>query len=469
MIFNSFSFLVFLALTLCAVPFLPSPWRVFSLVFLSYLFYAAANPSWLLILVLCTLLNYGLARWIGGATRVAARRTGLVLSCAGNIGLLFFFKYVEFAASTASSLLRVAGFETSLPVAGPELPLGISFFIFESVSYSVDVYSRRLPPARRLWDYALFIAFFPHLVAGPIVRARDFLPQIAAHRPLRRRATISAMELIVLGMFKKVVIADNIGPEADSLFAMGDLLSGAQGWSAAMLFAVQIYCDFSGYTDIARGLARLFGFELGVNFLWPYFSRSMREFWRHWHISLSTWLRDYLYIPLGGSRKGLARMIAAMLVTWFLGGLWHGAAWHFVAWGVYHGLLVLLGAILAPSLGPLWRGLGKWGQIAATFALVCIGWVFFRAPDMSGALTMISRMLAPWRADFYAGATLAPFALIAALAGLHAASRRLYGGGDRSSVLVRLPYGARLAIVSGLMVASVIFAGKQQSFIYFQF
>ena len=472
MIFNSFAFAVFICVTLVCLALLPTRGRVCFLIAASYLFYSVTYPPWLVLLLACTLVDYRLARMLEGRTDRGARVALLLASCVLNLGLLAFYKYAAFIATTVNGGAAMLGIDLRLPVLAVGLPLGISFYVFESMSYVIDVYRGRTPAIRRLTDYALFIAFFPHLIAGPIVRARDFVPQIAGHQPFARDKTIRGVELIALGFFKKTVIADNCAPLVDAVYSGPALAGGAALWLATMFFAVQIYCDFSGYTDIARGLANVMGFELGLNFKFPYLSRSIRDFWRRWHLSLSAWLRDYLYIPLGGSRQGRARMAVAITLTWLLGGLWHGAAWNFVAWGLFHGVLVsMAAAVEGRRAGALWDRLPALFQIGLTFALVLWGWVLFRADNVTQAFAMWRAMIAPRDAGFMRGAEIfSAFSLtmLAFAAALHAITYWIRRDAERP-FLIDAPYMVRAGAIALTGLACFLFAGKAQTFIYFQF
>ena len=473
MLFNSFIFIPFIFCVFGMALVAGRRGRVFALIAFSYVFYSVPYPPWIVLLVLCTVGDFHLSRWIDRSKASGARRFAVMVSCALNLGLLAAYKYAGFLAMSFNDIAQGLGGAPLLPVYQPELPLGISFFVFESLSYTIDVYRRRLKPADSLVDYALFICFFPHLIAGPIVRGRDFLPQIQKHLPFQRSATIAGVELVAFGIFKKAVIADNLAPHVDQAFLDPGSLSGAGAWIAVIFFAIQIYCDFSGYTDIARGLARILGFELGRNFNWPYLAQSIADFWRRWHISLSTWLRDYLYIPLGGNRHGVPQMLWALLVTWFLGGLWHGAAWHFAIWGLYHGLIVGLGGLVYARFGNrLWDPLPSSARIAFTFVLVVVGWVLFRANSIPAALTFFDLMFQPWSGRFLPQSLsdlAASVGVIAALATAHYLSWRAYRGDEDGSMLLALPYAARAATLALTLLAVVLFAGKSQTFIYFQF
>ncbi len=316
------------------------------------------------------------------------RRSNLCLatSITINLGILAVFKYFNFFVDSAEAALSSVGWQTDFFSLGVLLPVGISFYTFQSMSYTIDVYRREIPPVQRLSDFALSISFFPQLVAGPIVRAADLLPQISKPRQIKFDQTIRGLYLILLGLFKKVAIADGIAGSVNAVYGTTGAVSWLDVVAATLLFTFQIYCDFSGYSDIARGVAKLFGIELMLNFNLPYFSKTPSEFWRRWHISLSTWLRDYLYIPLGGNRRG--NTYRNLMTTMVLGGLWHGAAWNYVLWGFYQGTLLCIYRALGirESKQSTQRNPFNLKQFlpAATatvlfFGLVCYGWLLFRA------------------------------------------------------------------------------------------
>jgi D-alanyl-lipoteichoic acid acyltransferase DltB (MBOAT superfamily) len=362
-----------------------------------------------------------------------------------------------------------------LSVASPALyiilPVGISFYTFESISYTVDVYRGNLKPAQKYLDYGLFIAYFPHLVAGPINRAGDFLPQIERPRTVNTQMVVSGVTLILIGLFRKVVIADAIGGQVDAAFANPGAQSTPQLMVGIYLFALQIYCDFAGYTDIARGSSRLFGIEMMRNFNQPYFSTSITEFWRRWHISLSTWLRDYLYISLGGNRKGSFNTYRNLFLTMLLGGLWHGAAWTFVIWGALQGLFLIADRLLGVRV-PLypeqvhqpwnWRRIGG---LVITFHLVLLSWVFFRAPGMSVALTYLRQLFSfsgMGDLTFALPAIIIPWLLVLLV------DIPQYKTNDHEAIL-RWPTLARDLAVAGMLLLVILGFGTRAPFIYFQF
>ncbi len=385
MLFNSWIFVAFIAVVIPAYFLLSKRWQNVLLLAVSYLFYGTWDVRFLGLILLSTVVDYGVGLSLGRSERRSIRRALLVFSCLTNLGILGFFKYFDFFAASVGQLLGVVGLDVSVERLNIILPVGISFYTFQTLSYTIDVYLKRLKPTSHLLDFALFVGFFPQLVAGPIERASSLLPQIRRRRHVTGEQIASGAWLILLGYFKKLVIADNLAMLVDPVFAQ---TAPDDGWTALLAvyaFAIQIYCDFSGYSDIARGVAKIMGIELMVNFDRPYLSRSPSEFWRRWHISLSTWLRDYLYIPLGGSRAGKYQTYRNLTLTMLLGGLWHGASWKFVVWGGYHGLLLSAQRWLrggekaqAPARSRPWLAAL---QVLVMFHLTCLGWLIFRAEN----------------------------------------------------------------------------------------
>ncbi|SPF42168.1 putative alginate O-acetylase AlgI [Syntrophobacter sp. SbD1] len=395
MLFHTFPF--FLLYTITAVAYWSmkdEPKRVWWLVLASIVFYAKWNP-WLVSVVLFTAaFDFYIAQRIEAATSVRRRKFLLVTSLLVSLSLLAFFKYTNFLIDNGRLMLNLFGLELSGTTLKVVIPLGISFYTFETISYVVDVYLGRIKAERNGSNYALFLLFFPHLIAGPIVRAGHFLPQVRRRKFLNWERVQVGARLFLLGLFKKVVIADQLATLIDPVFANPGSWSSATTWVAVICYAVQIYCDFSGYSDMAIGAAHGLGYHLPENFNMPYFSLNIAQFWQRWHISLSTWVRDYLYIPLGGNRYGTFKTYRNLMITMLLCGLWHGAGWTFVFWGFYHGFLL---AVHRAVPWPSWLGKKilipfRW---ATTFLLVCIGWVFFRAQNFSNALMMLRRMFIP--------------------------------------------------------------------------
>lgn len=444
----------------------PTRLRLGWLLIASCYFYMSWNP-WLILLILFSAsVDYAVALFLQRITAPWKRRTLLILSISTNLALLAFFKYTNFLVGTAVGSLNLFGFANDPVVLNIILPLGISFYTFETISYIVDVYQGRLKPVRNLLDYALYIMFFPHLVAGPIVRPRDFLPQLRQAKRWNWDRLQLGAQFFVIGLFKKAVIADQLATLADPVFASPDKYASSSIWLGVMCYAVQIYCDFSGYSDMAVGIAHTFGFKLPRNFNLPYFAVNITDFWRRWHISLSNWLRDYLYIPLGGNRGGTFATYRNLMLTMLLGGLWHGASWTFVAWGLYHGLLLSLHRAVPL---PRWTGHAVFKPffVAATFLAVCVGWVFFRAQTFAEAGLILQRMAwaTPGKsiepAMFTLGVVGLIFMLLCYLISTFIDLRRV------ERWLPAPVLGTAVAVV--FLLAQVLMPEDGKAFIYFQF
>ena len=398
MVFNSLQFVGFFLVVYALYRVLPHRPQNWMLVAASYYFYAAWDWRFLFLLVGTTVFDYAVARYLGRTESPVRRRTAVVASMTFNLAVLGFFKYFNFFASSLVGLFAWFGWHLDAVTIHVVLPIGISFYTFMSMSYVIDVYRRQIPPATNFVEFALFVAYFPHLVAGPILRASLLLPQIARPRTITREQIVEGLWLIGWGYFQKMFIADNLADLVGAVFNPSATPNGLDVLVAIYAFAFQIYGDFAGYSNIARGLSKLMGIELNVNFLFPYFVISPAAFWRSWHISLSTWLRDYLYIPLGGNRGGEARTTRNLLITMILGGLWHGAAWTFVLWGAYQGVVLVIGrtitawserrgVIVPPGLN--WRRLAL-GVVM--FHVTCYGWLIFRAESI-GQIARFTRLL----------------------------------------------------------------------------
>lgn len=354
----------------------------------SLFFYYKSSGFYFWVLIISTIIDFQIGNLLYRETRQNLRKLYLLISLCSNLGILAYFKYADFGIRNWNLLTGSNFAELDI-----FLPVGISFYTFQTLSYSIDIYRRQLEPAKNILDFGFFVCFFPQLVAGPIVRAADFIPQIYKRLELTKADLGKAMVLICGGLFKKVVISDYLSVNfVDRVFDNPLLYSSVENWLGVYGYAVQIYCDFSGYSDIAIGLSLLMGFHLPDNFNSPYQSTSITEFWRRWHISLSSWLRDYLYIPLGGNRKGKVRTYINLLLTMLIGGLWHGANWKFVVWGAIHGGVLALEKIfysLVPrNENPLRKVLGWF----LTFHIVCFAWIFFRADSFEMSMTIIGRM-----------------------------------------------------------------------------
>lgn len=405
MIFSSGLFLF------CALFFLPiymmlrrtTTLRILFVALFSLFFYYESSGEYVLILLFAATMDFFIGRAIGRSEDEVYRKRLLLTSICVNIGMLSYFKYFYFLLDLGQMLLASLGIATepAIPLEARDyfIPAGISFYTFQTLSYTADIYRREITPLKRWIDYLFYLSFFPQLVAGPIVRAKDFIPQIY-HRPQLLKAEYGeALTLILSGLVKKAIIGDFIGANlVDLIFAEPTRFTGLENLFAVYGYAMQIYCDFSGYSDMAIGIALLLGFRFNINFDSPYQSGNITEFWRRWHISLSTWLRDYLYIPLGGNRKGAIRTYVNLLVTMLLGGLWHGAAVRFILWGAIHGVALALHKLYMQIFDALgWRRKKPLkiqrflGQII-TFHLVCFAWIFFRADSMETALSVITQI-----------------------------------------------------------------------------
>ena len=398
MVFQSLEYLLFLVCVLAVYYWLPKRGQNLLIVAASYVFYGWVHHWYLILIGITTLFDWGCAIGMEDSATARRRKAFLITSISVNLAILGAFKYFGFFAENVTALLSAIHLMPAPWVIHIALPAGISFFTFQSISYAVDVYQGKVRACRSLLDYATFVSFFPQLVAGPIERAGHMLPQYAGTRALDLDGIRTGLVLLLWGLFQKVVIADSTALIADKVFSLGDP-SFPILWGGVLAFGIQIYADFSGYTDMARGSARLLGIELCKNFEHPYLAQSPGEFWRRWHMSLSTWFRDYVYIPLGGSRNGAATMARNLFITFFLSGLWHGASWNYVIWGSYHGLLVALWPALSRRVPILADKGGLFGQIlrtGLTFALMLLGWLMFR--EHSVAMLVSDLMLSPWAA-----------------------------------------------------------------------
>jgi alginate O-acetyltransferase complex protein AlgI len=388
MLFTQLEFPIFFVAVLCAA------WlcrtrvtRNTILLAASYYFYAYWDYRFCGLLVLSTVVDFVVARLMDQSERPRVRRTLLLVSLVVNLGVLGFFKYFNFFIDSARPLIETLGLSgETLEII---LPVGISFYTFQTLSYTIDVYRRVLKPVDSFLDFSLFVAFFPQLVAGPIVRARELLPQLAIVPIWSKRRFYGGAQQMLRGAIKKVLLADRLGEAVDVVFAGPDLYSGITIWIAVLAYAGQIYYDFSGYSDIAIGAAKMLGYRFPVNFRHPYLATSMSEFWRRWHITLSRWLRDYLYVSLGGNRMGAWFTYRNLLITMTLGGLWHGAAWTFVLWGVWHGVMLSIERSVKDLYAMRPAKVVRW---ATTFSVVLIGWVLFRSRDLETTGMILGRM-----------------------------------------------------------------------------
>ncbi len=480
MLFNSvhFAFFFLIAAVLLAVT--PARHRWIPLLAASYYFYASWRAEHLLVLVGATLATYLAALGMSACVYPGAKKTILWVCLIVNIGTLFFFKYFNFFSRSLNEALHAWNIFADVPIVDIVLPIGISFYLFQSTGYVVDVYRGRVRPERHLGRFALFVAFWPQILAGPIGRAEQLLPQFKQAHGFDYQRVVRGLRLMLWGLFKKVVIADHLAVYVGQVYGQLETYRGFPLIFAAVFYTLQIYCDFSGYTDMARGSARIMGFELMENFSRPYFAKSMREFWQRWHISLSSWFRDYVYIPLGGRRVAPWRWYANLMITFTLSGLWHGANWTFVIWGAIHGGCLVLeyvsGGFQARLADKLFRNKNSVGhkavQAGITLSLICLAWVFFRSDTVADAFYWIGHMvvLDPNQIGVSIvspSSFLLSILLILILMAVDLKERRtrLY------TYLERWPLAVRWAVytLATWAVAIATIFGVRQEFIYFQF
>jgi alginate O-acetyltransferase complex protein AlgI len=444
--------------------------------FSSCLFYAWWDWRFLFLMLLTITIDYFISRRLGVTQEPGKRKRLLAVSVVTNLSILGFFKYFNFFTSSLERFLSLFGMPADLPFLNIILPVGISFYTFQSMSYVIDVYRRQMAPADSLLNYASYVSFFPQLVAGPIERATHLLPQIQKPRRMQKDLCLEGVYLVFWGLFKKMFIADNLAKIVNPVFQGHGAENGILVLLAVYAFAFQIYCDFSGYSDIARGLGKLMGFDIMINFNLPYFSTNPAEFWRRWHISLSTWLRDYIYIPLGGNQKGSLLTYRNLALTMLLGGLWHGAKWTFVVWGAYHGLLLILHRLAGPLLESLPKPRGAFFQkvvfplkVFSFFHLVCLGWLFFRAESFSQAQKMLSAILTNFRLEdpVAAGQSLCTFVFLTGL--LLAVQYFQYMKKDLLVVLKFKPWVQILFYWAVFYLILLFGVTSNEQFIYFQF
>ena len=479
MLFNSVEFAVFLPIVLTLFWWLPIRRNLrlqnLFVAAASYLFYGWWDYRFLLLILFSTLVDYSVGLGLGKTEAPGRRKLLLWASIVVNLGFLGFFKYCGFFAESFASAFSFFGTQVSTPSLNIVLPVGISFYTLQTLSYTIDVYRRRLKPTRDLLAFAAFVSFFPQLVAGPIERATNLLPQFVRPRSFEYSVAIDGLRQILWGMFTKVVIADNCAAWADAVFNNSDSYAGATLVVGVTFFSFQVYGDFSGYSNIAIGTAKLFGFDLMRNFAYPYFSRDIAEFWRRWHISLSTWFRDYLYIPLGGSRGGSWASVRNVFVVFLISGLWHGANWTFVVWGALNAAFFLplllfsrnrnyTDTVAADRFLPKLR---ESGSMAITFVLTTFAWTFFRAESIGHAVSYVagifSASLFTWPEVFPVDVVcLVALFVVAEWQGRHQ-SYAIAGLG------LRWPWLARWGLYYGICIAIVAIGGEQQDFIYFQF
>jgi D-alanyl-lipoteichoic acid acyltransferase DltB (MBOAT superfamily) len=481
MLFNSVHFLLFFPVVAGCYFLLPARLRLPWLLAASYYFYMAWRPAYVLVIWAITGIDYAAGLLIARAPAGAWKRAALLLSICSNLTLLFFFKYFEFFAVTVQTLLGFLDVAWQPPLLDVVLPLGVSFHTFQALSYTIDVYRGRKDAERNFRRFALFIAFFPQLVAGPIERATHLLPQLRYTHDFDRDRVVQGLQQMLWGFFKKLVVADRLADYVQPVYERPDTHNPSQLLLATYFFAYQIYCDFSGYSDIAIGAARVLGYELTINFERPYAAASVREFWHRWHISLSTWFRDYLYIPLGGNRVPTLRHVVNLSMVFLLSGLWHGANWTFVVWGGLHGCYVVA-SILTSSLRERVAtivGLGRHPRARrvlgtlVTFHLVLFAWVFFRAETLATASRVITRVATELRVGqpllLDGFGTVAMLLALTAVVSLEVVERVQLANaiGPR---LAKRPAWLRWACYYGAVLVILWFGRfEEREFIYFQF
>ncbi len=489
MIFNSIQFLIFFVVVVSTYFLINSKYRWILLLAASYYFYMSWNPTYILLIVLSTVVDYFASLKMAEQETKEKRKKYLLLSLFVNLGLLFFFKYYGFFNNSVSSVVRAFNMNLGLPNFDLLLPVGISFYTFQTLSYTLDVYRGDKEAEKHFGIFALYVSFFPQLVAGPIERSTRLLPQFRKKIDFDSARVASGLQLMLWGYFKKVVVADRLALYVNGVYNNLEGLRGITLILATVFFAFQIYCDFSGYSSIAIGAARVMGFDLMTNFRRPYFAKSIPEFWRRWHISLSTWFKDYLYIPLGGNRVSKIRYYFNLFITFLVSGLWHGAAWTFVIWGALHGFYQIISISTAQFRKNIKDKIGlsnlptlnKWWQILATFALVNFGWIFFRANSFSDAIYVVNNLfvslgtqLSSWQnlKAAVVGYGLNQYELILAFAVIlimeivHLMQRQ----GSVREFLNQKPLLFRWAAYYGLVIIILAFGVYGEAeFIYFQF
>jgi len=486
MLFNSIHFLFFFPIVVICYFLLPFKYRWVFLLIASYYFYMAWKPGYVVLLVLSTGLDYFAGIMMSRQTEQSRRRKYLILSLAGNLGLLFFFKYFNFFNRTLINIGQYFSLSYQIPYSSFLLPIGISFYTFQTLSYSIDVYWGRLPAEKHFGKFALFVSFFPQLVAGPIERATNLLHQFNFKYDFDYKRVTDGLKIMVWGLFKKVVIADRLALIVNSVYNDPTAYSGPGYVVATVFFAFQIYCDFSGYSDIAIGAAQVLGIRLMDNFNRPYHSKNISEFWKRWHISLSTWFKDYLYISLGGNRVKISRWYFNLMIVFIVSGFWHGANWTFLVWGALHGFYFVFSLITKDIRLKIthvtrvdrYPRIHKVLQVSITFVLVNISWIFFRANNVSQAWHIITHLPNGWAAPMKSGELFSALAVnmprtflisilsILCLESIHLVQRHSQIRSMLSGKPAWLRWSLYYAVVAWIVLGGVF---DNTPFIYFQF
>jgi D-alanyl-lipoteichoic acid acyltransferase DltB (MBOAT superfamily) len=480
MVFNSIDFAIFLPIVFFLYWFVVGKdirFQNFLLVIASYLFYAWWDWRFLSLILISTFVDYSVGVYLSNEKNILKRKFLLWLSIFVNIGILGVFKYYDFFLNNYILTFSFFGVHLNANSLNIILPIGISFYTFQTLSYTIDIYRGKLKPTKDFIAFSAFVSFFPQLVAGPIERATNLLPQFLQKRKFDYSKAVDGLRQILWGLFKKVVIADNLAKIVNEIFKNSADYSGSTLVLGAVFFAFQIYGDFSGYSDIAIGTSRLFGFDLKQNFAFPYFSRDIAEFWRRWHISLSTWFRDYLYIPLGGSRVGILKQIRNIFIVFIISGLWHGANWTFIIWGALNAIYYLplllqrknrvnMDVIAKGKLLPTWK---EMFYVIGTFILTVFAWIFFRAETISHAFEYISGI---FNESFFTIPTIISIKLIILLIFLVGFIIIEWLNRDKKHALFfkdNIPNYIRYSFYFGILLSILWFHGDSQDFIYFQF
>ncbi len=494
MLFNSTEFAIFFPIVTLLYFWLPHRWRVIHLLAASCIFYMAFVPHYLLVLAATIVIDYAAGIWIEDTTDPRRKKWYLAISIVSTCLILFFFKYFNFFSESARAIAAALGIKYSSPLLEIVLPIGLSFHTFQSLSYVIEVYRGHQKAERDFWVYSLYVMFYPQLVAGPIERPQNLLHQFHAPKEFELGRVTCGLKMMAWGLFKKVVIADRISPLVDHVYSQPHGQEGLPFLIATVLFAVQIYCDFSGYSEMAIGMAQVMGFRLMTNFDRPYAAQSVAEFWRRWHISLSTWFKDYVFVPLGGSRGSLWQTAINLMITFLLSGLWHGAKWTFLVWGGLNGLLLVCELLFKrtasarPSNG---TAIGWVSQLRVlrTFCLICLGWIFFRSANLEdglyitmhlfdGASQVFTQNPAVWwdqigegtLLGFDLGVTANSLWLSVGLIGLLFLVERQMDPESIRAMWVEHPWWVRWPAYFGLVYGTLFLAVFQKSqFIYFQF
>jgi alginate O-acetyltransferase complex protein AlgI len=466
--FNTLSFVLFLAVVFVGYQ-LTDSWNAKKalLLFSSQFFYAAWNPPFILLLWAVTFLNWWLVRLIDAVQSPQLRKTYFLLSLFVILSPLMYFKYAGFVLQEFIAALAAFGLQYRPAPSDVILPIGISFYTFHGLSYAIDAYRRHTAATASLFDYALYMSFFPQLVAGPIVRASYFLPQLVTPKGASAEEVGWGFTLFVFGLFEKTVLADTIfAPVVDQLYAAPGAASVWDAWAGVLSFSGQIFCDFAGYSTCAIGLALCFGFQFPENFRSPYGAIGFSDFWRRWHISLSSWLRDYLYIPLSGNRGSAFRVSRNLLVTMLLGGLWHGASWMFLIWGALHGMYLLIEQWCAPRMHSPGRYVSGVGLALLTFIVITLTWIPFRAPDARSALAVLAALFRPGFPDLLPGTLLASLACALGLVLWHIHGRQV----SFRHWFLNIPVSAQTMLMGFCLIGIfLVSGGEPRGFIYFQF